>query len=94
MILFKSSVRKHFERKVADTVFMNLSRLASQWEQIVNGSPHSLEEEAVRRLDALIGTIERMITSAAQEAPRIREDLQHLDRLRLEMSHDRNRVPS
>ena len=94
MPIFKRSVKKHFERKVADTVFMNLSRLASQWEEIVNGSLYALEKEALRRLDALIGTIERMITSAAQEAPRIREDLARLDCLRVEMSHDRNQVPS
>ncbi len=93
MTIFKRSVRKHFERKVADTVFMDLSRLASQWEEIVNGSLHALEKEALRRLDSLIGTIERMITSA-QAAPRIREDLQNLEALRIEIEHDRNQVPS
>lgn len=93
MTIFKRLVRKHFERKVADTVFMNLSRPASQWEEIVNGSLHALEKEALRRLDALTGTIERMTTSAAQEAPCIREGLLRLDYLRVEMSDDRNQVP-
>ena len=94
MSLFKRSVRKDLERKAADTVFMNLSRLASQWEEIVNGSLYALEKEASRRLDTLVGTIERMTNAAAQEAPRIREDLQRLDRLRMEMSYDRNHAPS
>ena len=94
MTIFKRSVRKRFERKVADTVFMNLLRLASQWEEIVNGSLHALEKEALRRLDSLIGTIERMITSAAQEAPRIREDLARLNCLRTELTNDRSQSPT
>lgn len=90
MALVKGSLKKHFERKVADVVFMNLSRLASQWEEIVGASLVALEKEAVRRLDSLIGTIEKMITSAAQEAPRIRDDLNRLTRLRAELARDRS----
>ena len=66
---------------------MNLSRLASQWEEIVNASLHALEKEANRRLDGLISTIERMITAAAEQAPQIREDLSRLDCLRSELPH-------
>jgi len=58
---------------------MNLSRLASQWEEIVNASLLLLEKDAVRQLDALAATIDKLIASAGQESPRIREDL---DRLR------------
>lgn len=94
MAIFKHAVRKHLQRKVGDTVFMNLSRLASQWEEVVNGNLQVLEKEAIRRLDALIGTTERMLTSAAQEAPRIREDLESLECLRIEISRDRSRVPT
>lgn len=94
MAIFKHAVRKHLQRKVGDTVFINLSRLASQWEEVVNGNLQVLEKEAIRRLDALIGTIERMLTSAAQEAPRIREDLESLECLRIEISRDRSRVPT
>lgn len=94
MAIFKHAVRKHLQRKVGDTVFINLSRLASQWEEVVNGNLQVLEKEAIRRLDALIGTTERMLTSAAQEAPRIREDLESLECLRIEISRDRSRVPT
>lgn len=69
---------------------MNLSRLASQWEEIVSASFGVLENEAVRRLDSLIGTIEKMITSAVQEAPRIRDDLNRLAHLRAELARDRS----
>jgi hypothetical protein len=82
MAVWKGVVKKHFERKVADAVFVNLSRLASQWEEIVNTSLLALEKESTRRLDGLIATIERLIASAGQAAPRIREDLHSLESLR------------
>ena len=82
MVLVQGVVKRHFERKVTDVVFMNLSRLASQWEEIVSGALLTLEKESMRRLDGLIATIERLIASAGQEAPRIREDLDALESLR------------
>jgi hypothetical protein len=86
MMLIQGVVKRHFERKVADVVFMNLSRLASQWEEIVNGALLALEKESMRRLDGLVNTIERLIASAGQEAPRIREDLEKLEALRLRLA--------
>ena len=85
MALVQGVVKRHFERKVTDVVFMNLSRLASQWEEIVNGALLSLEKESMRQLDGLVATIERLIASAGQEAPRIREDLDSLESLRTEL---------
>jgi hypothetical protein len=79
MSLLQGAVMRHFERRVADVVFMNLSRLASQWEEIVNASLVALEKDSIRQLDGLVVTIEKLIASAGQEAPRIREDLNRLD---------------
>jgi GTP-binding protein EngB required for normal cell division len=86
MTLVKGVVKKHFQRKVGDVVFMNLSRLASQWEGIVNATLLALEKEAMRRLDGLIATIEKLIASAGQEGPQIREELQQLEGLRNQLS--------
>jgi hypothetical protein len=82
MALVQGAVLEHYHRKVEDLVFTNLSRLASQWEDTVNASLRALEKESIRRLDALIGTIEKLIASAGQQAPQIREDIQRLDELR------------
>ncbi len=81
MALVKGTIRRHFARKVGDVVFMNLSRLASQWEAIVNAALLALEKEATRRLDGLIATVEHLMASAKQEAPQIREDLHQLEGL-------------
>ena len=85
MVLVQGVVKRHFERKAADVVFMNLSRLASQWEGIVTGTLSALEKESMRRLDGLVATIERLIASAGQEAPHIREDLNSLESLRTQV---------
>ena len=82
MALVRGAVRRHYHRKVEDLVFTNLSRLASQWEEIVNASLRALEKESIRRLDGLIGTIEKLIASAGQEAPGIREEIDRLEELR------------
>jgi hypothetical protein len=79
-------VGRHFERKVGDVVFMNLSRLASQWEEIVNGALWKLEKDGTRRLDSLVATIQKLITSAGQETPRIRRNLEQLQALRDRLS--------
>jgi GTP-binding protein EngB required for normal cell division len=86
MTLFRGIVGRHFERKAGDVVFMNLSRLASQWEEIVNRALLKLEKDAMRRLDSLVATIQKLIASAGQEAPRIREDLERLQALRDRLS--------
>jgi GTP-binding protein EngB required for normal cell division len=81
MALIKGLLKRHFERKVADVVFVNLSRLASQWEQIVNASLMILEKEAIHRLETLIVTIEKLIAPSAQEAARIRADMVKIEEL-------------
>jgi GTP-binding protein EngB required for normal cell division len=82
MAVVQRTVLKHYRHKVEGLVFTNLSRLASQWEDIVNASLLALEKESIRRLDGLIGTIEKLIASAGQQAPQIREDLGRLEELR------------
>ncbi len=78
MSLAKGIVRRHFRKTIADVVFKNLSRLASQWEKSVNTALFAMDKEAAGRLDDLIGTIERLIAGAGEKAPQIREDLSRL----------------
>jgi GTP-binding protein EngB required for normal cell division len=82
MPLVKTMVKRHFEAKIADAVFMNLSRLGSQWEEVAAASLLTLRKEAERRFDELVSTIERLIAAAGEEAPRIRADIQRLAALR------------
>ena len=85
MPLAHGAVLKHYHHKIGDLVPTNLSRLASQWEDIVNAALLALENESTRRLDALIGTIEKLVASAGQRAPLLRADIQRLEELRRRM---------
>jgi GTP-binding protein EngB required for normal cell division len=82
VFLVRSLLKKHLERKTADVVWINLSRLASQWEEIVNASLTALEKDAMLRLDSLISTIEQLAASGGDEAPVIRADLLRIAELR------------
>jgi GTP-binding protein EngB required for normal cell division len=82
MRVFGGLVRRHFEKKVAEAVSTNLSRLASQWDEIVRQSLLALEKDALRRLEALIATMENLTSAAGREAPQIRADLERLAGLR------------
>jgi GTP-binding protein EngB required for normal cell division len=79
MWAIREMLRRHFRRKVADVVAMNLSRLATQWEEAVNQSLAGLEKEAIRRLEALVATIDALLASDERETPRIRAELVLLD---------------
>ena len=81
MVLIKRLVRRHFEHKISDVVAINLSRLASQWEEIVNASLSALEKEAIRRLDGLVSTIENLTALQGHAATGIRADLASLAEL-------------
>jgi GTP-binding protein EngB required for normal cell division len=96
MPLVRGAVLRHYHRKAGDLIYTNLSRLASQWEDIVNASLLALEKESIRRLDGLIGTIERLIASAGRQAPQIREEIGRLAALRQTLSQGRGaaRLPA
>jgi hypothetical protein len=81
--LIKAAVHRHFARAISYLVYRNLSRLGSQWEESVNGVLWGVEKEARRRLDELIGTVERLVESSTNElAPQLRADLARIDKAR------------
>jgi GTP-binding protein EngB required for normal cell division len=81
--LIRAVVRRHFERTISYLIYENLSRLSAQWEESVNGALWSVEKEARRRLDELLGTVERLVENSGQErAPQLRADLERLETAR------------
>jgi GTP-binding protein EngB required for normal cell division len=81
--MIKGIVHRHFARTISYVVFQNLSRLGSQWEESINGVLWGVEKEARRRLDELIGTVERLVESSRNvRAPQLRADLERLGKAR------------
>jgi GTP-binding protein EngB required for normal cell division len=75
----KSPVLRHFTHRIPDIVYANISRLTSQWDESINAALLSIGKEAERRLDELIGTVERLIETAGNDhVPAIRADLERI----------------
>ena len=79
MKLLRRPIRDHLIcRKLPDEIYKNLSRLTSQWEEIIAKSIRSLNKAAELSLDELVATINRLLSCSEQEAPAIRADLHDL----------------
>ena len=81
--MIRGAVRRHFARTVAYLIYENLSRLAAQWEEGIQGALRDVETEACRRLDELLLTVERLLeTSGEEQAPQLRADIERLEMAR------------
>jgi GTP-binding protein EngB required for normal cell division len=78
MGLLRRAVFKRFRRKIGDETFKNLSRLTSQWEEIVTSAIFGLQREAERRLVDLLTTVQSLVSASNEGAPEIRKDLERL----------------
>jgi GTP-binding protein EngB required for normal cell division len=79
MSLFKPLVRRHFIGDVPYMIEKNLSRLATQWDESIRAAMMQILKEANRRLDELINSVERMITTTGDEAPKLRADIDRVN---------------
>ena len=59
----QAAVRRHFARTISYLVYQNLSRLGAQWEESIHGALWGVEKESRRRLEELLGTVERLLES-------------------------------
>jgi len=78
MSLVKGIVRRHFRRRVPDMVEINLSRVATQWEQSINSALLQLYTEAERRVVELVHTVERLLASSSDRIPQIQDDIRRI----------------
>ena len=79
----EGAVRRHFERTIPHLVEQNLSRFSGQWEESVNGALRAVEKEAHRRLDELMGTVERLVGSGNKKrTPQLRADVARVETAR------------
>jgi GTP-binding protein EngB required for normal cell division len=86
MSVLRGAVFRRFRNRIADEVFKNLSRLTSQWEEIVTGAILELQREAEKRLEELLETVEGLVSTCNDSAPQIRADLERLETMIAEIS--------
>jgi len=85
MSVFKGVVKRHFQRRLADEVTTNLSRLAAQWEEITSATLRRLETDSIQRLDTFLATVEQLLAASGGGAAGIRADLDRLDALTIKI---------
>lgn len=78
MSLLRGAVFRRFRNRIAGEVFKNLSRLTSQWEEIVNSAIFELQREAEKRMQDLLATVDALVSASSDSAPQIRADLERL----------------
>jgi len=79
MPVFRPVVQTHFRERIAAEVYKNLSRLTTQWEELVHAAIAATCAEALHRFDQLTDTVERLLTSGDRErAAAIRPLLQQI----------------
>lgn len=78
MSLLRGAVFRRFRNRIANEVFKNLSRLTSQWEEIVNSAIFELQREAEKRMQDLLATVDALVSASGDSAPQIRADLERL----------------
>jgi GTP-binding protein EngB required for normal cell division len=79
----RAAVHRHFASTISYLIYRNLSRLGCQWEESIHAALWGVEKEARRRLDELIGTVERLVESGGNEqAPQLRADLERIEEAR------------
>lgn len=79
MVLFGSLVQRHFLGDVPYMVEKNLSRLATQWDESIRAAMMQILKEAKRRLDELIDTVERLISTSCDDVSRLRADIDRVN---------------
>ena len=85
--LIRSAIHRHFARTISYLIYTNLSRLSTQWEESINGALWAVEKESRRRLEELLGTVERLVEGSTNErAPQLRADLERLEQARKSLS--------
>jgi len=71
MALVRGLVRRRFEEKIESEIIKNLSRLTSQWEEIIRSAIQATEKEAMGRFEELVITIRRLLSVADLESKTI-----------------------
>ena len=79
MSLLRNVILRRFRRRITDETFKNLSRLTTQWDEIVRSAVSEVQREAEARLENLIATVEKLTSASGREAPQIRADLEQLE---------------
>lgn len=78
MLIFRPLFEKHFLHMIPGEVFVNLSRLAAQWEERINKAIETMKKQALNYVREEISTIESLLSKARGRSEEIKAIIQEL----------------
>jgi hypothetical protein len=73
MFIFRRFFEKHFVSGVPWEVEKNLSRLAAQWEKVINGAIEAMRKQAITYVQEELTTIESLLSKTEGQTDDIRQ---------------------
>ncbi|NWF54895.1 MAG: dynamin family protein [Syntrophaceae bacterium] len=78
MFLFRRLFERHYLNQVPGEVFVNLSRLAAQWEERINKAIEGMKKQALKYVQDELATIESLLSKAQGRTEEIRKTMDEL----------------
>jgi len=78
MFVFRSLFERHYLNQVPNIVVVNISRLASQWEDRINKAIDGMKKQALKYVQDELATIESLLSKAHGQTDEIRRMIEEL----------------
>jgi hypothetical protein len=78
MFVFRSLFERHYLNQVPNIVVVNVSRLASQWEDRINKAIDGMKKQALKYVQDELATIESLLSRAHGQTDEIRRAMEEL----------------
>jgi GTPase Era involved in 16S rRNA processing len=78
MFIFRPLFERHYLNEVPNEVFVNLSRLAAQWEDRINKAIDGMKKQALKYVQDELATIESLLSKAHGQSDVIRRTVDEL----------------
>jgi ribosome biogenesis GTPase A len=78
MFIFRPLFERHYLNEVPNEVFVNLSRLAAQWEDRINKAIEGMKKQALKYVQDELATIESLLFRSHGQTEEIRQRIEEL----------------
>jgi hypothetical protein len=80
MFIFRPLFERHYLNEIPNEVFVNLSRLAAQWEDRINKAIEGMKKQALKYVQDELATIESLLSKSQGQTDEIRRTIDELQR--------------
>ena len=81
MFIFRPLFERHYLNEVPNEVFVNLSRLAAQWEDRINKAIEGMKKQALKYVQDELATIEALLSRSKGQTEEIRRTIEELKKI-------------